>query len=192
MKKIYITILCGLFIALQVAFGRIMAIDVGFMRVTFVFIPIAIGGAILGPVWNGLICAAADIAGFLLVPSQGAFFPGFTLSAFLRGAAYGYFLKGALPFSAIVSPQAGPLSTNRSLLIRTTIAAFCVTILIDAFLSTWWVAILYEMPYSVYFTTRFIRSLALLPIHVVVFGAIWRSLGKYIENTIMKKINGSG
>jgi len=192
MKKIYITILCGLFIALQVAFGRIMAIDVGFMRVTFVFIPIAIGGAILGPVWNGLICAAADIAGFLLVPSQGAFFPGFTLSAFLRGAAYGYFLKGALPFGAIVSPQAGPLSTNRSLLIRTSIAAFCVTILIDAFLSTWWVAILYEMPYSVYFTTRFIRSLALLPIHVVVFGAIWRSLGKYIENTIMKKINGSG
>ena len=98
MRKYYITILCGLFIAIQVVFRRILAIDLVFMRINLEFIPIAIGGAILGPMWNGIICAAADIIGFLLTPNPGVFFPGFTLSEFIKGVAYGYFFTASIPF----------------------------------------------------------------------------------------------
>ena len=219
MRKYYVMILCGLFIALQIVLGRLFAIDVVFMRVSLLFVPVALGGAIFGPLWNGLLCAAADIIGFLLVPSQGPFFPGFTLSAFLSGFAYGFFLKyqpsetrkiiyplsradessNSLMlakrslfiktlFVKTFSADNNKLSEMRSLLIRTFLAAFCVTILIDAFLNTCWVAILYEKAYTFYFGTRFIKSLAMLPVHVAVFGAIWRSLGKYIESVVLPKI----
>jgi len=205
MKKYYITILCGLFIALQVVLGRWLAIDIIFMRVSLVFIPMALGGVILGPLWNGIICAAADIAGFLLVPSQGAYFPGFTVSAFLSGAAYGFFLK--TPFqplddflknitkpkcnkqsSTLQQSPTNPLSSASSLAVRTFLAAFCVTIIFDAFLNTLWISIVYERAYIVYFTTRFIKSLAMLPIIVIVFGIIWRTLGKFIERNVYPKL----
>ena len=204
MRKYYITILCGLFIALQVVLGRWLAIDVVFMRISFVFVPIALGGAILGPLWNGLICVAADIAGFVLFPGQGAFFPGFTLSAFLTGYTYGFFLKTPLPpldnMISTVFPGAGnagqlsvpdpanPLSSTRSLIVRTFIASFCINILIDALLNTLWISILYERAYMFYFGTRMIKSVAMLPVHVVVFGIIWRSLGKYIGTSVSPKI----
>ena len=223
MKRNYVVILCGLFIAMQVVLGRVIAIDVGFMRISFGFIPIALGGAIFGPFWNGIICAAADIAGFLTVPSQYPFFPGFTLSAFLSGFAYGFFLNVPLASRAAdgkphnhhpIPPRAAdgkphdrfpqpfgtwfmkdmaahsPISCNlsaRSLLIRISLAAFCVTILIDAFLTTYWVSIIYKNAYLFYFWTRLIKSAIMLPIHVAVFGALWRYLGKYIATTIYQK-----
>ncbi|MCL2057904.1 MAG: folate family ECF transporter S component [Oscillospiraceae bacterium] len=186
MRKYYVMVLCGLFVALQVVLGRMLAVDVVFMRVSFIFLPIALGGAIFGPLWNGFICVAADLVGFLLVPGQGPFFPGFTLSAFLTGFAYGYFLKSYI--GAALSPPGGPLSTKRSLVIRTFFAAFCVTMLIDAHMNTLWVSILYNKAYVFYYGTRLVKSLAMLPVHVAVFGAIWASLGKYIESAVAPKI----
>ena len=184
MKKYYIIVLCGMFIAMQVIFGRYLAVDAVFVRISFVFIPIAIGGAIFGPLWNGIICAAADIAGFLLYPGQGPFFPGFTLSAFLSGAAYGFFLKAA--------PSAAgrlPLSTTGSLLIRVSLAAFCVNILINALLNTLWIAILLDKAYTFFLIERMIKSLILLPINIAVISAIWKSLGKYIMSSVCPKIS---
>jgi ECF transporter S component (folate family) len=114
MKKYYLIMFCGLFIALQIVLRRITNIDFGFVRVNLEFVAVALGGAILGPLWNGLICAASDIIGFLMVPGQGAFFPGYTLSALLKGMAYGFFLKSALPgFSHMEHNQ--PLSETRPL-----------------------------------------------------------------------------
>ena len=207
MKKYYLTILCGLFIALQVVIGRWLAIDLGFMRISLVFLPIALGGAILGPLWNGVICALADIIGFLLVPSQGAFFPGFTVSAFLSGYAYGYFLYTPIqPLDILINsiykpkenktyfrfslqyPQAILLSSAGQLIARTFLAAFCVTILIDAFLNTLWVSILYKNAYTAYFATRLVKSAAMLPLHVIVFSIIWRILGKFIVVNVYPKI----
>ena len=279
MKKYYITILCGLFIAMQVVLKRLTAVDLGFVRINFEFLPIALGGAVFGPLWNGLVCVAADIISFLIVPGQGAFMPGFTLSALLKGLAYGFFLRSALPFVDGAAPRpvqavrngdspngvptpgdgagprlvqaarigdspngvpasgddaplrpiqaaligdspngvpasgdgappsdfvpgdaaringavrAKPLSTARSLLIRTSVAAFCVTILIEALLNTLWVAMLYNEAYTFYLGSRFIKSLIMLPVHVVLFGLIWRPLGKYVESAVLPKISPSG
>jgi len=237
MRKYYIIVLCGMFIAMQVILGRYLAVDATFVRISFVFIPIAIGGAIFGPLWNGIICAAADIAGFLLYPGQGPFFPGFTLSAFLSGAAYGFFMKsapsaadvirlfihaksrftqrrtpqygGAAPASSTKNngeasaslpqyggaatvgtpPKPSPLSTTGSLLIRVSLAAFCVNILINALLNTLWIAILLDKAYMFFFIERMIKSLILMPINIAVIGAIWKSLGKFIASSVCPKIS---
>jgi ECF transporter S component (folate family) len=204
MKKNYLIILCGLFIALQTVLKKLTAIDLGFVVIDLDFIAIALGGAILGPLWNGLICAATDVVSFILFPGRDPFFPGFTLSALLKGLAYGFFLKSALPFlndtgklpdkhpDKTRAPEPararGPISTTRSLLIRTTLGAFCVTILIEAFLNTLWVAMLYNKAYMFYLGSRLVKSLIMLPAHVALFGAIWRPLGKYIETAVMPKV----
>jgi ECF transporter S component (folate family) len=226
-KKYYVIILCGLLIALQAVLKKIIAIDLGFLVINFDFVAIALGGAILGPVWNGLVCAVTDIVGFILFPGRDPFFPGFTLSAFLKGLTYGFFLYCPLPFlngvksaganvaakpdkshdgqpdgsraagyagrlsESLPDPKdsgtrraPGPLSDTKLMLIRTALGAFCVTILIEATLNSLWVSILYNKAYLFYFGTRLIKSIAMLPVHVAVFGAIWRPLGKYIESAV--------
>ena len=176
MRKYYIVIFCGLFIALQVVFRRVTAIDMGFVRVNLEFLPIALGGAIFGPMINGLVSAASDVVGFLLFPSQAAFFPGYTLSALLKGLAYGLFLKAPLP------------KRTRGVLIRAALAAFCVTIPIEALLNTLWYAMLYKEAYTIHLGTRLIKSFIMLPLHVLMFGAVWRPLGPYIERAVIPKI----
>jgi len=195
MRKYYIIIMCGLLIALQVVFGRITQINLVIVRINLVFIPIALGGAIFGPLWNGVICAAADIVNFILFP-QGPVLPGFTLSAPLTGFTYGFFLKAPLPFlNGIVrngeNPGAGPLSNIRLLIIRTSMAAFCVTLIIEQCLNTLWVSLLPEMneAYIYYFMARLPKSLVMLPVHVILIVAIWRPIGKYIESSVIPKIS---
>ena len=223
MKKTFPLVLGGLFIALQVVLGDVLAVNVSpSMRINLIFIPIAIGGALFGPLWNGLICMAADVLGFVTAQGQGSFFPGFTVSAFLTGFAYGFFLKSPLPafiagaldartdagksaeagkgadvgkgdaagarqpagrlFLEMVRPSPiSRLTTMRSLLVRTFLAAFCVTILIEMLLNTYWLSVFLGKAYLVLFLPRIVKSLIMLPIHVAVVTTIWRPIGKYIE-----------
>lgn len=58
------------------------------LRFGFGEVPIIISGILFGPIAGGLTGAVADLLGVMLFP-QGAFFPGFTLSAILRGAIPG-------------------------------------------------------------------------------------------------------
>ena len=176
-------VLSGLFIAMLVVFERILVINTGFMRVSFVFIPVAIGGAIFGPVWNGLIYAAADILGVMIMPGQGAYFPGFTISAFLSGAVCGFFLKSA----AVLPSQ--PLASARALLLRAACASFCVTVIVNALLNSLWISIIADKAYMFYFVDRLIKNLVMLPVNVVMFSVVWRALGKHIKSEVIPKIH---
>lgn len=55
------------------------------------FIPSAIGSAVLGPVWGGIIGGLSDVIGYL-IKQDGTYFPGFTASAIAKGILYGLFL----------------------------------------------------------------------------------------------------
>jgi ECF transporter S component (folate family) len=81
----------SLLIAMEVIFTRFLSVQTPILRIGFGFIPVAFAGIMFGPIIAGLTGAVADIIGVLLFPA-GSFFPGFTLSAFLGGAAYGVFL----------------------------------------------------------------------------------------------------
>jgi len=188
MRKTYAVILSGLFIAMQAVLGKMLAVDLTFVRITFKFVPVALGGIIFGPIWNGLIGAAADIAGFFLFPgpSPGPYFPGFTINAFLAGYAYGFFMNIKMPFKN--PSRERNLSNMSELIIRTLLAAFCVTMIVDALIGTLWVSILFNMPYAYYFIPRFIKSAIMLPVHATVIVLIWKPLGKFIESTICVKL----
>lgn len=59
------------------------------LRFGFGAVPIIISGIIYGPIAGGLTGIVADLLGVMLNPQGGAFFPGFTLSAALRGVIPG-------------------------------------------------------------------------------------------------------
>jgi ECF transporter S component (folate family) len=88
-KKI---VILAFLIALNVILTRVLSFETATLRVSFSFIPTALGGMLFGPLWGGAAAALADVTGMALLP-KAQFFPGFTLSAFLTGAVYGVFAR---------------------------------------------------------------------------------------------------
>ncbi len=81
-------ILTAILAALSVVLGRFFSYNVQDFSIGFGFLPVLICGMFCGVVWGGVCGALADFLGALLFPF-GAYFPGFTLVAFLMGALYG-------------------------------------------------------------------------------------------------------
>ena len=68
------------------------------------FLPIVMAGALFGPVPAMLVGALGDVLSYLIAPTAGGFFPGFTVSGALTGLIYGFALynrKITLPRAAV-------------------------------------------------------------------------------------------
>ncbi len=81
----------GALIALQVVLGNLVQIAMLNKQMNFGFLPIAVAGYLFGPVGGLLVAVFGDVIGTLLF-GTGAYFPGFTLTAALVGAVYGFIL----------------------------------------------------------------------------------------------------
>ena len=95
-------VLAALFVALDLLFTRVFCVYLmgGGERVSLQFLANAVCGWALGPWWGAGVAAVADLTGALIGSSGLAFFPGFTLTAALRGFTYGLLLhkkKTAFP-----------------------------------------------------------------------------------------------
>ena len=78
-------------IAIEMILSRFLSISAWNIKIGFSFVPIAIAAIAYGPVEAGIVGGVGDLVGALLFPI-GAYFPGFTLTAFLTGAVFGLFL----------------------------------------------------------------------------------------------------
>ena len=81
----------GALIALQVVLGNLVQIAMLTKQMNFGFLPIAVGGYLLGPLGGLLVAGLGDIIGTMLF-GTGAYFPGFTVTATLAGIVYGFIL----------------------------------------------------------------------------------------------------
>lgn len=86
----YQLVVMSFLIALEIILTRFLSINLPIVRIGFGFLPVALSGILFGPLWAGFGYVVGDILGMLIFPS-GAYFPGFTLSAFLTGILYGLF-----------------------------------------------------------------------------------------------------
>lgn len=83
----------GLLIALEVVLTRFFKIEPTItLRFSFGFVAFVIAGMLYGPVASAGVAALADFCGAILFPTGGAYFPGFTVTAFLTGLVLGLFL----------------------------------------------------------------------------------------------------
>lgn len=144
-KKI---IIIGMLIACQVITGRFLTISTPFMKIGFTFIPIAISAILFGPVWAGIGAAIGDIVTAILLPY--GYFPGFTLSAFVTGAIYGFFLYRK--------------SEN---IWKITCCVLVINITVSIFLQTYWLYLLTGQGYLVVLPMRIIQNAIMTPIQIL-------------------------
>ena len=137
------------------------------MKISISFLAIAIMGMLYGPVAAGMGAALGDILSYLLTPgnSMGAYFFGFTLTAFLGGIVYGIAF-----YSCKVS---GP---------RVIIAKAAVNLLLNLLLNTFWIFILYGKAVGIVeIFSRIFKNLLMLPLEIAALFIILKAITKLIQ-----------
>lgn len=169
MKNTRVIILMGLLIALDVVLTRFLSIQLLTLRIGFGFIPVALAAIMFGPILGGVTAAAADIIGMMLFPN-GAYFPGFTLSAFLSAAIYGVYLYR--------KPKS---------ILRIGLAVLTIILIIDISLNTVWLTMLYNKAFFVILGPRVIKNLIMIPVQTSVIYVLWKYIGSFIESTFLNQ-----
>lgn len=144
-----------------------------FKLFTLSFLPNAIGAALFGPFWGGVMGIATDITGFIAKPA-GGFFPGYTLSAMLTNMIYGIFLYGSV-------------QKNWLLIIRAAAAHLAVTIFITLGLNMVWLVIMYgKTSGEIYTGARLLSNLIQFPFKVFLI-AVFTKLAKSAYSKVFGK-----
>ena len=159
----------GLLISMDVIFTRFLSFQTPVIRISFGFIPIAFSGILFGPVIGGLTAALADVAGMMIFP-KGAYFPGFTLSAFLTGAIYGFFLH-----------------ERKFTILNVAASVLVITLFVDLGLNTLWVSMTTGKAAAVLFIPRAYKNAAMLPVQIATIYVLWKYLGVYVQKSSYAK-----
>ena len=147
----------ALLIALEIILSRFLSLSAWNTKIGFSFVPVVIAAILLGPVYAGIVGALADFVGAVLFPI-GAYFPGFTLTAFLTGMVYGLFLYKRQSLPRIL----GAVAVNQFIL--------------SLLLNTLWISVLYGSPFGPLLVTRLVQSAILTVVQIVVIELIVKAL----------------
>lgn len=160
-KKLRALVLASLFVALDFVFTRVFCVYLmgGAERVSLQFLATAVCGWIMGPWWGAAVAAVGDLIGGLLAVSGFSFFPGFTLTAALRGFFYGLILHG----KKVTFP-------------RTLLAEGMVSILLRLFLNAYWLTFYLGKNFTAYLAAKTPLRLILLPVQAIIIFLVLRAL----------------
>jgi ECF transporter S component (folate family) len=103
-----------------------------------------------------------DFVGAILFP-VGVYFPGFTLTAFMRGVVFGLFLHKKQTGIRIL----GTVAVNQ--------------LILSLLLNTLWISLLYDSPYGALFLTRIGQCAVTGPVQFAVIGVVTHTLGRYVR-----------
>ena len=151
----------GMLVAVEVVLSRFLSINTPFVKIGFAFVPCALCAVLFGFGPTVALEVVADLLGATLFPS-GSFFPGFTLTAALRGARYGLLLHR----------KQTPLRILAVVLFNQLVLGLLV--------NTLWISILYGSPYGALVVTRLAQCLPLIPVEFVIIAAVAK-FGKRIK-----------
>lgn len=151
-------VIIAFLIALEIILTRFCSINTPILRIGFGFLPVAIMGIKFGPWWAAIGYATGDILGMLIFPS-GAYFPGFTLTAFLTGLVFGFFLYGKEVTWLRVLP-----------------ASIIVVLGLNLFLDTFWLYILMGDGFIALVPARIIKCAVMLPLQLILIPLVWNKV----------------
>ena len=156
-------VIMAFMIALEIILTRFLSINTPILRIGFGFLPVAMLGIMYGPVWAGLSYAIGDILGMMIFPT-GAYFPGFTLTAFLTGLTYGLFLykKESITWKTALIP------------------CLIVTLVLNLCLDTLWLKILMGQGFFALLPTRILKCVIMLPIETILIPVTWNQIFKRV------------
>ena len=150
----------GVLVALEVVLNRFLSINAWNIKIGFSFVPVVVAAMLFGQLYAGVVGALGDFIGAILFPI-GAYFPGFTLTAFLMGLVWGFFLHKGQPFWRIA------------------IAVGINQFILSLFLNTFWISVLYGSPYVPLLATRVVQSVILTAAQMIVITLIARALPRF-------------
>lgn len=140
----------ALFIALQIVLSRFLSISTPVLRISLGFVPVAIAASLYGVLPGALVGAVADFLGAVLFPT-GAYFPGFTLTAFLTGSTYGLLLyKKDKSWARVI------------------ISVLVVSVFLNLGLNTLWLMILTNKGYLALIPARLLQNIIMIPLQVII------------------------
>lgn len=155
----------GLLVSMEIIFTRFLSFQTPIIRIGFGFIPIAFSAVLFGPVIGGITAVLADVIGMMIFP-KGPYFPGFTLSAFLTGAAYGLFLfRKPVKIANIAK------------------SVILITIFVDLGLNTLWLSMITGDAAAALLIPRIYKSAIMLPIQIVTINVLWKYIGSHIDKS---------
>lgn len=132
--------LLGVLTAMQIMLNSLLSVQFLTTKIAFAFVVVAITSRLFSPLVTAGSTALAYFLGMVLFPKF-TFFPGFILTAFLTGLVFG------LAFSRQTS------------LPRILLANFIVLFILNLFLNSLWLHLMYLTPWSALLTTRFIQEI---------------------------------
>ena len=150
----------ALLTAIEIVLSRFLSISMWNIKIGFSFVPVVVAAILYGPLAAGAVAALADFIGAILFPI-GAYFPGFTFTAFLTGCVFGLFLHKKQAWVQILAA----VGINQFIL--------------SLFLNTLWISILYGSPYGPLLVTRIIQFVILTAVQLVCIPAIAKLLERY-------------
>ena len=143
----------GVLMAIEIVLSRFLSINIWSNKIGFAFVPCALCAVLFGVGPTVILEILADLLGATLFPS-GAFFPGFTLTAALRGLSYGLLLgKEQTP-------------------VRIAAVTLFNNLVLGLGLNSLWISILYGSPFEALIVARVVQCLILIPVEFVVITAI--------------------
>ena len=122
------------------------------IEIGFAYLALALCGMMFGPVVGGIAGAVGDTLGFIVSPN-GAFFPGFTISAFIMGFIYGILLYKK------------PLTVKRIMFTSLIVMLVCNLTLTPIWLNMMYGTSLIALP-------RIIRNVIMYPINTILMYAV--------------------
>ncbi|MBR1457611.1 MAG: folate family ECF transporter S component [Oscillospiraceae bacterium] len=149
----------GLLIALEIVLNRFLSINAWNIKIGFSFVPVVVAAILYGPLAAGVVGALSDFLGAILFPI-GAYFPGFTLTAFLTGCVFGLFLH---------QKQSVP---------NTLFAVLINQLVLSLLLNSYWISVLYGSPYGPLLVTRSFQCAILLVVQFVCIQLISRTISR--------------
>ncbi|MBR5559530.1 MAG: folate family ECF transporter S component [Oscillospiraceae bacterium] len=155
--SVRLMVVVALLTAMQIVISRHLSISLWNMKIGFGFVPVMLAGMLFGPLAGGLVGGFSDLIGALLFPI-GPYFPGFTLTAALTGAMFGWMLHKRQSFGRVC----GVVLFNQLVL----------GLLINSF----WISVLYGSPYMGLLVSRLVQYAILVPVEVIVTWMILRAL----------------
>lgn len=155
--------LMAAFIAMKIVVGLIR-IPVGpNLRISITFILVALEASIIGPAAGIVSGALTDTLSFIIFP-DGAYFPGYTLTAMCGELIYALFLY-----------------QRKITVLRLGLAKFLNNYLVNVMMGSLWSAMLYDRAFVYYAASSLIKNTVMLPFETAALTAVFQLLLPYLS-----------
>ena len=148
--KIFTLTCLALLTAMQIVIARFLAIPVTeSIRFSFSFIPVVIAARRFGILGGLLVYGLGDFIGAMILPTGGAYFPGFTLTSAISGLIYGLYLA------------------KKSGAVRIVLSVLTSQVLCTLLMNSYWVSTLYGSDFGAVFLSRVPQSAIMTVLQII-------------------------